>query len=67
MTFDIISRRLVFREVVTSLIVVPPNNPPHNDAPATQTHNIGFDTTYWIVSFEYVLCGCMLSPTFGVY
>lgn len=51
MTFDIVSRGLVFREVVTCLIVVPPNNPPHNDAPTTQTHNIGFNTTCWIMSF----------------
>ena len=50
MAFNITPRRLVFRVVVGSRIVVPPAIPPHNDTPMTITHDLGFDTIYQTMS-----------------
>ena len=49
--FDIVSHEPVFRVIIGSRIVVP-QFLSQNNAPATQTHNLDFDTTCQTMSYS---------------
>ena len=52
MTFDTTPHRPIFKVVVGSQIMAPPQQSfPHNNTPVTRTYDLGSDTIYRIVNY----------------